>query len=494
MENINTREELKKVSTTFSQNENLIIILAAGHGKRIKSSTSKMLHPIWGVPTVERVRHAMNSGIGDNNTIIVVGIKALEVASIVGIHENNSFVFQEEQNGTGDAVNIALKNVEIPKSTKYCYIIYADMGLIDSEAISQFKVSFVESNTDMMALTGIFEGDEKDNYYGRIIRTKEFTLDGTKSKYKDFVIEIKEHKDILALDKNYISKYKDETFEFTKSELLSIKEYNTGVYGFKIEYLQKYIDYLQTNNAQKELYITDLISIFNNENLSVGAVSPIKMYVVLGFNNKSVLKEMEDIARNNIYQKIKDIITIADKDDFFIADDVLENIIELDKKDKPLDIYIGKGVRIESGVSINYGLMLHENVILSGNIILGTNVIIHDRARITTFEGQEFIISDNVEIMHTNHLQGHVSIGKNTRIERHVCITGSDTEPVIIGSNVLIKGTSYIYGCKIDDNVYIEGSTLYNKHIKAIYNSDNKIIHIKFIAPEPEGENAIEDL
>ena len=31
------------------------IILAAGHGKRIKSKTSKMLHQIWGKPTVEIV-------------------------------------------------------------------------------------------------------------------------------------------------------------------------------------------------------------------------------------------------------------------------------------------------------------------------------------------------------------------------------------------------------------------------------------------------------
>ncbi len=259
MNNIN--KELEKLSGQYKEKENLSIILAAGHGKRIKSSNSKMLHSIWGKPTVEIVRKAMVEGIKNSNTAIVVGIKAVDVASSVGVHDNNKFVFQAEQNGTGHAVDIALKAIEITEKTKYCYIIYADMGLIDKEAIAEFKKAFIKSKTDMMILTSIFDGDKKDNYYGRIVRAKAATASGQKSKYEGFVIEIKEHKDILSLEGDYTVKYKDETFLFTKDELLSIAEYNTGVYGYKMEYLRKYIDKLKTNNAQKELYITDLIAI-----------------------------------------------------------------------------------------------------------------------------------------------------------------------------------------------------------------------------------------
>ncbi len=52
------------------------IILAAGHGKRIKSERSKMLHEIWGKATVVRVANVVSETLQSKNQIIVVGIKA----------------------------------------------------------------------------------------------------------------------------------------------------------------------------------------------------------------------------------------------------------------------------------------------------------------------------------------------------------------------------------------------------------------------------------
>ena len=67
MQNNNKKEILrtvKKLSSSFnSKSRELAIILAAGHGKRIKSQRSKMLHNIWGIPTVERVHNACTKAI-----------------------------------------------------------------------------------------------------------------------------------------------------------------------------------------------------------------------------------------------------------------------------------------------------------------------------------------------------------------------------------------------------------------------------------------------
>ena len=69
--------QIKKLSTPFnSKSKELAIILAAGHGKRIKSQRSKMLHTIWGIPTVERVHNSCTSAVKGINSVIVVGIKA----------------------------------------------------------------------------------------------------------------------------------------------------------------------------------------------------------------------------------------------------------------------------------------------------------------------------------------------------------------------------------------------------------------------------------
>ena len=50
------------------------IVLAAGHGKRIRSETSKMLHEIWGRPSALRVADAVQKGLDSPNQVIVVGI------------------------------------------------------------------------------------------------------------------------------------------------------------------------------------------------------------------------------------------------------------------------------------------------------------------------------------------------------------------------------------------------------------------------------------
>src|ERR1039457_2772816 len=98
-------------SSLNSKGNEIAIILAAGHGKRIKSHLSKMLHTIWDVPTVERVYNACRDGINDVSLIVVVGIKAIDVMEVLGKREFTAYAYQEFQNGTGHALQIALKKI-----------------------------------------------------------------------------------------------------------------------------------------------------------------------------------------------------------------------------------------------------------------------------------------------------------------------------------------------------------------------------------------------
>ena len=84
------------------------------------------------------------------------------------------------------------------------------------------------------------------------------------------MIEIKEYNDIRALreGETYLLKYNSQTFSFTKNELLEIDEFNSGVYAFRYKYLRDLIGKLESNNVQNEIYITDLISLFNQNNLT----------------------------------------------------------------------------------------------------------------------------------------------------------------------------------------------------------------------------------
>jgi bifunctional UDP-N-acetylglucosamine pyrophosphorylase/glucosamine-1-phosphate N-acetyltransferase len=122
---------LAELSDTLDpKGRELSIILAAGHGKRIKSEKSKMLHEIWGKPSVWRVCEAARKGLSCSNQIVVVGIKALEVANALGKRKNRVFVYQDEQRGTGDAVKVALDSGWVDSYGGDIYIFPGDMGLL----------------------------------------------------------------------------------------------------------------------------------------------------------------------------------------------------------------------------------------------------------------------------------------------------------------------------------------------------------------------------
>ncbi len=493
LETINQAKQDLSSKFEYKTNE-VAIILAAGHGKRIKSHRSKMLHEIWGMTTVERVYRACASAIPDINSVIVVGIKAVDVMEVIGKNPNTAYAYQEEQKGTGHAVQIGL--AEIDKDFDgIVYVFPGDMGLIDKDTIAQFRENFISQKSDMMVLTGVYEGPNEENSYGRIIRVPEQDITGTPSG-SDFqnVIEIIEHKDILALAANvpYTTSYKGKIYGFMREDLLWIKEYNSGVYAFDSKKLHKLIFEISSQNAQKEIYITDLIGLFNKEGYIVGAASPKEEYVVMGFNDKTVLKEMDAIFREKIYENLKNIIEIDDADDFFIDEQIVEQILEMDKQGTPLDIHVGKGAYIGKGVKLNYNCVIKRNAHISGSITLGKNVVVGENVSVSCFPEQSMSFGENVQILAGVQIKGNVSIGKYSRVESSVHITGSDEHPVRIGKNVIIKGTTYLFGSSTEDDVYIEHCVLINKHVNKIVKKDGTVQQIRFYLPLPEGIDAVE--
>ena len=468
---------LKKISSPLDLSSSRIaIVLAAGHGKRLRSNIPKMLFEIWGVPTIIRVIEAVEKGLDTLNQIIVVGQKWKKIVDRIGTRKHRVFAFQEVQQGTGDAVKSALK--EIPEDfSGDVYIFPGDMGLIDSQTIQEFREKFDRHTYDLLLLTGEFEGTPEENYYGRVICNGEQ------------VMGIVEFKDIISLSSPMSLGGKT----FSKEELLKIREFNAGVYAFRLKPLKQYIHDLKPDNVQKEYYLTDLIKIFREKNLSVGRMKVEDEKVILGFNDRVVLKKMNRIAREKVYAKLKNIVNFEDPDDFFLSENVVLDILFLADKG-PVDIFIGQGVHVGKEVKLSRGVRIRRNSFLEGNIHLGENVRIGENVRMTTYPGQELIVEKNVEILAGDIIKGRVRIGEGSRIESWVRITGSDKHPVKIGKKVLIKGTTYIYGCEIEDSVEIENCILKMKKVKRITDEKGKVKRIRYIIPPPEGEEALEEL
>ncbi len=434
-----------------SSGQALAVILAAGHGKRIRSNTSKMLHEIWGRPTVTRVADAAQVGLDSPNQVVVVGIKALQVTQALGRQQGRAFVLQQVQNGTGHAVSVALNAV---KNVSYgdVYIFAGDMGLMTAVAVKEFKQAFVESGCDMMVLTGTYEGPLAENYYGRIVRVPAHDIEGVPAGDSlGKVVEIKEHKDILALPEAeaYQLAYRDRIYGVSKRELLDNREFNSGIFAFKSDKLNSMIGLINTDNVQGELYVTDLISIFNKNGLSVGAFRAQDNRTVLGFNTKSVLREMNDAARAGVYERLKDIVSIEDRFDFFIDEEVVDRLVAMDQEG-PLDIFIGKGAFVAQGV------------------ILARGAYIGRGARV----------------------EGAVTLGTNCRVGAGTTIVGTRAAPTTLGNNVTVKGRSTIRSCEIADAILIEHSFLENKTIGGDGTAAGTV---RFVWPPAEGTGLIHD-
>lgn len=349
----------------------------------------------------------------------------------------------------------------------------------------------------MMVLTGLYEGNIEANQYGRIVRVKSTDIEGNPSgNDENKVIEIIEHKDILALgdDTPYVVEYNGRKYSYTKKEMIENREYNSGVYAFDHKKLIEQVDNISSNNAQNEIYITDLIALFNKAHYSVGAVSPKNEYVVMGFNDKSVLKEMKQLYKKIVYNKLKNIIEIQDPDDFFIDEGVVRDLINLDKEGIPLDIKLGKGAHIGKGVKLNYGVEIKKNVYIKGNVVFGKNVKIAENCHLSTFPHQTFTLGDGVSISWGDIIKGNITIGENSVIESSVNMTGSDDHPLVLGKNVLVKGTSYVFGSVIEDDVHIEHSVIIRKRIIRQIRKDGTVQKVMFYLPMPSGLDVIEEL
>ncbi len=478
------------------------IVLAAGHGKRIRSETSKMLHEIWGQPTVLRVAKAIQQGLDSPNQVIVVGIKGREVAQATGRQNGRLFAYQENPvlglpAGTGDAVRVALNTFVPTSANRDVYIFLGDMGLLTGTVVTHFRHSFESASCDMMVLTGNYSGPSTENHYGRIIRVPARDSAGNDSGDDEGkVIEIKEYKDLLSLDEGqpYEATYGDRSYVFSRSQLLDTREINTGVFAFKEEALRHHIDEINTDNAQGELMLTDLVQIFNSHGKIVRAAAATSEEEILAFNVKSVLSQMQGIARRWAYEQLKDTITIADEEDFFIAEEVVEQILHLDKDRGPLDLVIGKGVHIGPQVRLNRRVHLGDHCHLSGHIALGEDVQIGVGVELSAYPGQTLVLGDRVQILSRNIVKGNLQIGEGSRIESGVIMTGSDAHPTRIGRRVTIKGTSYIYGCQVDDDLLIEHSVLKCKRVEQIRRHNGHMQPVRYVLPQPEGLDSLSDL
>ena len=240
----------------MQQKDLAVIILAAGKGTRMKSSLAKVLLPLAGHPLLHYTLD-LSSKLNPVQTIVVVGHQADQVQQAFA-DRGVEFVLQHEQLGTGHAAKQAKEKLENFKGL--VLVLCGDMPLIRPDTLLEMVAGHRASGAKCTVLTLKSDGL---NDFGRIIRDE-----------KGLILKIVEFKDASDVEKK-------------------VDEFNSGVYCFDSGLFFKALEYIDSNNAQNEYYLTDTIEYLVRKRYPVQATQTQNANEILGINSPDDLNRAE---------------------------------------------------------------------------------------------------------------------------------------------------------------------------------------------------------
>ena len=417
---------------------NYAIILAAGKGTRMKSDLPKVLHKVAGISMLEHVFRSV-SAIDPEKTVTVVGHKAELVEQVLA--GQTDFVRQTEQLGTGHAVMMAEPVLE--NLTGQTLVIAGDPPLITGESLKNLIDFHINHKNVATILTA-----EADNPfgYGRIVRNQH-----------DEVLKIVEQKDASDFEQQ-------------------IKEINTGTYVFDNARLFEALKNINTNNAQGEYYITDVIGIFRENGEKVGAYTLKDFDESLGVNDRVALATAESVMRRRINQQhMVNGVSFVNPHATYID----------------VDVEIAPEVQVEANVTLKGQTKIGAETILTNGTYIVDSVI-GERTVITNSMIEESSVADGVTVGPYAHIRPGSSLAKDVHVGNFVEVKGSS-----IGENTKAGHLTYIGNSEVGANVNFGAGTITvnydgQKKYKTII-GDNVFVgsNSTIIAPVELGDNSL---
>ena len=228
-----------------------VIILAAGEGRRMKSRTPKVLHTMCGRSMLGHVL-AVAGDLHPDRLIVVVGQGRDQVIPHVAEHAPDArVVVQPRQEGTGNAVRIALESVG--QISGVVVVTYGDTPLLRSQTLADLIAAH---HADQNAVTALTARVPDPAGYGRIV------LDD-----RGAISEIVEEVDATP-------------------EQRAIDEINSGVYAFDGDLLADAVKRVATDNAKGEEYLTDVVAILRGDGHRAGLLRASDPAEVAGVNDR----------------------------------------------------------------------------------------------------------------------------------------------------------------------------------------------------------------
>lgn len=400
------------------------IILAAGKGTRMKSETPKVLHKIFNKELLGYVIDAVNGTNMALENYIIVGHCAEEVEKYVTQnHKNAKCRLQFPQLGTGHAAYQAFDDLK--GFDGEVIILCGDTPLLTSETLKNFISAHRENNCALTVMSAIFNDPTN---YGRIVRDEKGDLKA-----------IVEEKDASDAQKK-------------------IKEINTGVYLLDWAKVHEAFLNLDSDNAQNEYYLTDIVKWTIKQGLKAQSYILKNNEESYGINSKKHLAQATKILKDRVLEKLMaEGVTIVDPDTTYISP---ETVIEADTEIYPCTYIEGKN---KIGKHCKIGPFAR----IRGGVELGDFVKIGNFVEIKKSKIQSHTNVSHLSYIGDSSLGNNVNIGAGTITANYNHITKQKFETVI-GDNASTGSNSVIVApANIGENATVAAGSIVSKDLEA---------------------------
>ncbi len=387
-------------------NEIISIVLAAGHGTRMKSNTLKCLHKIAGLSMIDHIFNTLTE-ISSNKNVLVV---SEEMNEKIKFDENIGIVVQKERLGTGHAVLQAKNYFKEAKGD--VVIIYGDNPLITAKTIKEM----IAKRRDGMGLVVLGFKAKDPAKYGRFVLDKEGLLE-----------KIVEFKDASEEEK-------------------AINLCNSGVMCFDGKNMYDILSNIKNENKAGEYYLTDAVKIARDAGLKVGVVIG-QEDEMLGVNSRFELANAERVYQQRKRKELMESgVTMLNPETVYVNYDTE---IGKDVVIEP-NVFFGEKVKIHDNVTIKAfshieGAEVKEGAIIGPFARLRPGSTIETEAHIGNFvEIKNSVIGNKSKVNHLTYI-GDTDMGKKTNIGAGTITCNYDgyfKSRTTIGDNVFVGSHS----------------------------------------------------
>ena len=425
--------------------EAAVLILAAGAGTRMKSDTPKVLHTLAGRSMLAHSLHAVTK-VAPRHLVVVVGRDRERVAPAAldigrDLDRDVEIAVQEEQLGTGHAVVCGLS--ALPEDFTGIVVVTAgDVPLLDAATLAELVSTHRAEAAVVTVLTTTLPDPTG---YGRVLRTQ----DGD-------VIGIVEQADATPSQQ-------------------AIAEVNAGVYAFDITALRSALSRLSADNAQHELYLTDVIAIVRADGHVVRAHHVDDASLVAGVNDRVQLSELAaELNRRLVAAHQRNGVTVLDPASTWID----------------VDVTIGRDTVVRPGTQLLGGTRIGLRCEIGPDTTL-TDVTVGDAAEVVRTHATSAEIGDEATVGPFTYLRPGSKLGSAGKLGAFV-----ETKNAAIGAGSKVPHLTYVGDADIGEHSNIGASSVFVNYDGETKSRTTIGSHVRtgsdtmFVAPVTVGDGA----